>query len=66
MAMIATIGMPSTMYQNSTKKSEIPMTIIVGAGSSAPKPEKTLLNSGITNSIITEITSAATTMTAIG
>jgi hypothetical protein len=52
-------------YQYCTKKSEMAMTNIVGAGRSAPKLEKTFLNSGTTNSIITE-TSAATTTTEIG
>ncbi len=42
------------------------ITISVGAGRSAPKLENTLLNSGITNSIITETTSPATTTTAVG
>ena len=40
--------------------SDIAITIIVGAGRSAPKPANTLLNSGMTNNIITEMTSADT------
>ena len=66
MAKIAPISAPNMTYQYSTKKSDIAITIRVGAGRSAPKLENTFLNSGITNSIITEITSAATTTTAAG
>ena len=63
---IAPISAPKTRYQDCTKKSDIAITIIVGAGRSAPKLENTLLNSGITNSIITDTTRPATTTTAAG
>jgi hypothetical protein len=42
------------------------MIIIVGAGRPAPKLSNTDLNAGITNSMITVTTTAATTSTAIG
>ena len=48
------------------KKSDIAMTISVGVGSSAPKFENTSLKAGITNSMITTTTIAATPSTAIG
>jgi hypothetical protein len=38
--------MPEDRYQYATKKSEMAITIRVGAGRSAPKLENTLLNSG--------------------
>ena len=66
MPMMAPKISPKPMYQYSTKKSETAMTSMVGAGRSAPKLAKTFLNSGTTNSIITETTRAATTTTEIG
>ena len=57
---------PNTRYQYSTKKSDRAITISVGAGRSAPKLEKTSLNAGTTNSMITATTMKATISTAIG
>ncbi len=49
-----------------TKKSEMPITISVGAGRSAPKLVNTCLNAGITQTMMTQTTTIATTMTEIG
>ena len=53
-------------HQYATKKSEIPMTISVGAGRFAPKLVKTCLNAGITQTMITQTTMIATVTTEIG
>ncbi len=53
-------------HQYETKKSEIAITISVGAGRLAPKLVNTCLNAGITQIMITQITTIATTMTEIG
>ena len=47
-------------YQLATKKSDMPITIRVGAGRSAPKLAKTLLNAGTTQIMITAVTMNAT------
>ena len=57
---------PKIRYQFSTKKSDIAITTSVGMGRSAPKLENTLLNAGITNSMITATTIPATPITATG
>ena len=49
-------------YQYSTKKSEIAITISVGAGRSAPKLVNTCLNAGITKIMMTAVMTNATTM----
>ena len=49
-----------------TKKSEIAITISVGAGRSAPKLVNTSLNAGITKTMMTQTTTIATTITEIG
>jgi hypothetical protein len=47
-------------------KSDIAMTIRVGAGRSAPKLGTHLLNDGMTKIMITAVMTIATTMTATG
>ncbi|MNX96679.1 hypothetical protein D3C86_1290080 [compost metagenome] len=64
--MIEAIGIPITRYQYVTKKSDMLITTIVGAGRAAPKLENTPLNAGITNSISTTVTAKATQSTEIG
>ncbi len=54
------------MYQLPTNQSEIPITISVGAGRSAPKFLNTSLNAGITKIMITAVMMNATAMIAIG
>ena len=49
-----------------TTKSEIAITISVGAGRSAPKLVNTFLNAGITQTMMTQTTTIATTITDIG
>ena len=49
-----------------TTQSDIAITISVGAGRSAPKLLNTSLNAGITNTMMTQTTTIATTMTEIG
>ena len=53
-------------HHHVTKKSEIAITISVGAGRSAPKLVNTCLNAGITQTMMTQTTTIATTMTEIG
>ena len=53
-------------HQYATKKSEIAMTISVGAGRFAPKLANTYLNAGITQIMMTQTTTMATVMTEIG
>ena len=47
-------------------KSDIAITISVGAGRSAPKLLNTSLNAGMTKIMITQTTTMATTITDIG
>ena len=53
-------------HQKLTKKCEMLMTMTVGNGSSAPKFLNTSSNDGITNTMITQMTTIATTSTDIG
>ena len=53
-------------HHHVTKKSEIPITISVGVGRSAPKLVNTCLNAGMTQTMMTQTTMIATTMTEIG
>ena len=57
---------PSISHQYETKKSEIAITINVGAGRSAPKLLKTCLNAGITHTMMIHTTMIATVTTEIG
>ena len=64
------ISAPATIaamaHQYETKKSEIPITINVGAGRLAPKFANTVLKAGITKTMITQTTMIATVTTEIG
>ncbi len=53
-------------HHQATTKSEIAITISVGAGRSAPKLRNTCLNDGMTQTMITHTTTIATTSTEIG
>ena len=53
-------------HQYATKKSEIAMTISVGVGRFAPKLVNTCLKAGMTQIMITQTTTVATTITDIG
>ena len=55
--------MTKTSHQNLTKKCEMLITTTVGSGSSAPKFLNTCSNDGITNTMITQMTTIATTRT---
>ena len=60
---------PTTMtisHHHVTKKSEMVITISVGVGRSAPKLVNTCLNAGITQTMMIQTTTMATTMTEIG
>ncbi len=62
----AKMAPPTTMnisHHQVTKKSEMAITISVGAGRSAPKLVNTCLNDGITQTMMTQTTTIATTMT---
>ena len=54
------------IYQYFTKNSLMAITKSVGAGKSAPKFSKTLLNAGMTKIMIKATTTNATTITATG
>ena len=56
----------NTSHHHATTHSEMAMTISVGAGRSAPKFENTFLNDGITKTMMTQMTTIATTTTEIG
>jgi len=58
--------MAATSHHHCTTQSEMPITINVGAGRSAPKLVNTSLKAGTTNTMITQTTTIATTITEIG
>ena len=58
--------MTAMSHHHVTKNSEIAITISVGAGRSAPKFVNTCLNDGITQTMMTQTTTIATTITEIG
>src|SRR5574337_1086268 len=57
---------PKISHQYLTKNSLMPITNSVGAGRSAPNEVNTCLNEGITKIMITDTTTNATTITAVG
>ena len=65
-AAIRAINPPKIRKACSTKKSEMPITIRVGPGKSAPKLLNTYLKDGITQIISTATTTTATMMMAAG
>ncbi len=58
--------MTAMSHHHVTTKSEMAITISVGAGSAAPKLENTFLNDGITQTMMIHMTTMATVMTEIG
>ncbi len=58
--------MMNPSHHHAMTHSDMAMTMSVGAGRSAPKLENTFLNDGITQTMMTQMTTIATTTTEIG